>query len=1219
MRSNNDTRKKRFLALLLSALMVSSTAAFAACNADDDSSSSSSSSSTEEVTKADNAPIKNGGFETFDKKDGKNLIGTSVSSWTRSVNSAASGSALSSKSASGIIDTTAEAWEELTTTGLTDKKPEDLTEDEAKANWSKMTAADKLKYYEAWEDANDDDDKDVEDLEFYESFNIDSEDLPDCDNPLTHDYNPTITDVKDVENKNVLMIHNEYSNSTTVNKGTAQKYTSSSTITVKAGTSAKFSVWVKTADLQSPTEKDEDELPAVGNGAYISITHSVGSKSLDPLIIKNIDTSDIAVDAANNWGWEKYEFVLQGASFADTTFTIVLGLGQGGGTDTFEYVNGYAFFDDAVCETISNAAYETEASGLSAFTAASTAKQKTIDAYTNDDKKFALDFYGEFATSTNALASVSGEYTTEKGNTGEFTSIANPTGNLQTYQGLGFDTTYDVKQVFATPSAIETFATTNNNNLLKAIYTDHFKDNVLYKNVLTKADGSADVDAQKTLLLYSADGAAMTANAPTVYTVGAGKYLAISFFLKTSDMDGVTGAGITLKETTGTNKAAFENLDVSSATTVDINEETKDIYGGWQQCFFFVQNDTNDALSFTLSFNLGPKNIIGTTKASYTEGFAAFTGFKTKQMDEAEFNCISSGTYTKTVSLVGKDKASVGSTIFDSAAGVPTDAIKKGFADPKNYKGIYSNSEYLGGNGGAEINTNENAGLLSKEYVQLTDEDTGVTSENTAYSAILQKLGATGSYDAQNPYAVWDNVFGGTPYNVPTTQPLVIYNEGAQTHSYGFIGNSTSLTASSPTQISLLVKVGGNTSAKAYVHLISTEEDTFGEALSVSRNRTYWYNDDGDVCVEDPAKNDKSSNIALKLQENGLYKINPAWSGAGALTDAQKNSYYANLAAYERKSDGETVNLMMANGAVSYDYNESWRNDGNDGIAFYNYNETKNAAYAYSTNQTDENLVYDFSTLVDGSNNALVTPRYEAKTSEALSFEVGYTGDKWALVSFYIYMGDTAKSYRLEVWSGDREGLNPNPAGSFVAFNTLNYGSLTEENYNLLLDAQEKDLDVETNHYFKGVYSFYDTDSYLRYDATLDENDVGDSYTAYLSSKYSDKVTYLKYADTTTLEQGIFANYSVTETVETPTTNTDDDDDDGDDDDTTGTPTNVWLLASSIAIAAVLLLAVVSLIVRKLWARARRRRGVQTLVKTEKAKKEKKTKKSAKKNEDNQD
>lgn len=1219
MRSNNDTRKKRFLALLLSALMVSSTAAFAACGADDDDSSSSPSSSTEEVTKADNAPIKNGGFETFDKKDGKNLIGTSVSSWTRSVNSASSGSALSSKSASGIIDTTADAWKELTTTGLTNKKPEELTEEEAKANWSSMTAADKLKYYEAWEDANEDDEKDVDDLDFYEAFNIDSEDLPDCDNPLTHDYDPTITDAKDVTNKNVLMIHNEYSNSTTVNKGTAQKYTSSSTITVKAGTSAKFSVWVKTADLQSPTDKDEDELPAVGNGAYISITHSVGSKSLDPLVIKNIDTSDIPVNETNHWGWEKYEFVLQGASFADTTFTIVLGLGQGGGTDTFEYVNGYAFFDDAVCETISNADYETESSSLSAFTASSTAKQKTINAYTNDDKKFALDFYGEFQTSTNALASVVSEYTTEKGNTGEFTSIANPTGNLQTYQGLGFDTTYDVKQVFATPSAIETFATSENNKLLNAIYTDHFKNNVLYKNVLTKADGSADTDAQKTLLLYSADGAAMTANAPTVYTVGAGKYLALSFFLKTSDMDGVTGAGITLKETTGKNKVSFESLDVSSATTVDISETNKDIYGGWQQCFFFVKNETNDALSFTLSFNLGPKTIIGTSKSSYTEGFAAFTGFKTKAMDEAEYNCVSGGTYAKTVSLVGKDKASIGSTSFDSAAGVPTDAIKSGFADPKNYKGIYSNSEYLGGNGDAEINTNTNAGLLNMEYVQLTDEDTGITSENVAYTNILQKLGATGAYDAQNPYAVWNSVFGGTPYNVPTTQPLVIYNESAQTHSYGFIGNSTSLATKTPTQISLLVKVGGNTAAKAYVHLISTDADTFGEDLTVSRNLTYWYNDDGDVCVEDPAKNDKSSNIALKLQANGLYKINPAWSGATTLTDAQKNSYYANLAAYTKKSDGETINLMTEKGAVSYDYNESWRNDGNDGIAFYNYNETKNAAYAYSTNQTDENLVYDFSTLVDGSNNALVTPRYQAKTSESLSFEIGYTGNKWALVSFYIYTGDMAKNYRLEVWSGDREGTNPNPAGSFVAFNTLNYGSLTEENYNDLLGKQEDGLDAETNDYFKGAYSFYDTDSYLRYDSTLDENDVGDSYTDYISSKHTDKVAYLRYADTTTLEQGIFANYSVTETVEQPTIKTDDDDNDNNDDDTPTDPTNVWLLASSIAIAAVLLLAVVSLIVRKVLARVRRKRGVQVLMKTEKSKKEKKTKKSAKNNKNDND
>jgi hypothetical protein len=37
---------------------------------------------------------------------------------------------------------------------------------------------------------------------------------------------------------------------------------------------------------------------------------------------------------------------------------MVLGLGQTGGTDAWEYVEGYAFFDDVECEIISNEAYD---------------------------------------------------------------------------------------------------------------------------------------------------------------------------------------------------------------------------------------------------------------------------------------------------------------------------------------------------------------------------------------------------------------------------------------------------------------------------------------------------------------------------------------------------------------------------------------------------------------------------------------------------------------------------------------------------------------------------------------------------------------------------------------------------------------------------------------------------------------------------------------------
>ena len=161
MRTNNSNGKKKFLALLLSVMMVSSgAAAFASCTDGDSTDSSSSSSSTENSTPKDTGLITNAGFETFDTNDGLNLIGTSTTGWTRSVNSATSGSAVSSKSASGIINTAAADWDNLTTSKLADLNAAELTEAQAKSNWSKMTAKDKLEYREAWEDENDDDDDD---------------------------------------------------------------------------------------------------------------------------------------------------------------------------------------------------------------------------------------------------------------------------------------------------------------------------------------------------------------------------------------------------------------------------------------------------------------------------------------------------------------------------------------------------------------------------------------------------------------------------------------------------------------------------------------------------------------------------------------------------------------------------------------------------------------------------------------------------------------------------------------------------------------------------------------------------------------------------------------------------------------------------------------------------------------------------------------------------
>jgi hypothetical protein len=134
MKKKTNSRKNKLLALFLSLMMATSTlAAFASCT-DGDSSSSSSSSDEEqtEETVKDEGIITNADFETFNNNKGLNPIVTSVTGWTRSVNSATSGTALSSKAASGIIDTQDEAWADLTTSKL-DKAASALSEDEAKA------------------------------------------------------------------------------------------------------------------------------------------------------------------------------------------------------------------------------------------------------------------------------------------------------------------------------------------------------------------------------------------------------------------------------------------------------------------------------------------------------------------------------------------------------------------------------------------------------------------------------------------------------------------------------------------------------------------------------------------------------------------------------------------------------------------------------------------------------------------------------------------------------------------------------------------------------------------------------------------------------------------------------------------------------------------------------------------------------------------------------
>ena len=331
MKKSYNKSKKNLLALLLSVFMVTSCAAVASCGS---SSATDTSSSTEEDNSTsvnDTGLIKNANFKTADTKDGLNPLVTSVTGWgSASTDSAGGYSAPSSQSKSGILDTSKDAWNKL----IRSDKNVEISVEEAKKQWENFSVGDKLAYYEYWKEQNPDNKSKIatELEEFYEAFNIDGEDIPSI-NPGTHYAENEKEDGED-HDTNVLMIHNENPaiSSTSTNKtiGSAQKFTSTSTVTVPAGAAAEFSVWVKTADLKASSSSGASQ-EAIAKGAYIRVTHSVGGKSLDAFEVKNINTENLNPNGENN-GWVQYSFYLTASSYTDTTFNIVLGLGQGTGS-----------------------------------------------------------------------------------------------------------------------------------------------------------------------------------------------------------------------------------------------------------------------------------------------------------------------------------------------------------------------------------------------------------------------------------------------------------------------------------------------------------------------------------------------------------------------------------------------------------------------------------------------------------------------------------------------------------------------------------------------------------------------------------------------------------------------------------------------------------------------------------------------------------------------
>ena len=1174
---NGKWKKRTLTALSLALATTLSFGIFSACATNPDDGDDDTES---KVAPTDTQIIKNGNFEFYSDKlvdpddngkplDKHNIIST-PDSW-----SFTSGSP-SSNTQSGVIDT--KDWDYFTKTGgysfktFTKGEGDDAKEvttfetiAEAYANWenANVSAYDRLKFLDLFDDEIDDLSASSAEAKMFKkySYSIDFEDVEKLNEEVKLGTSGNLFELHegatndDANNTSVLMIHNQRTADDGV-RGTAQYYTSSTTVTLSAGTAAEVSVWVRTDALY---HYKDTELTQRG-GAYIGVTNTVGGTTLDQMQIYNIHTDG---------QWQKYTLYVRASNFATSTFRIVLGLGQGSSDDKYFAVDGYAFFDDVTCKLISHDAYD---KAIRNDDGEGDLKEGVKECTVNSlkaEKQFDSDIYpyGSFKTFALDLYAVSKDNEADVAELLENSSVdlTAETSGSNTYTSEKIDPS--LGKITDNVAELTTFGGIKNssNKYLKNIYTNDFENKFPFGG-----------DDSRVLMLMSANGAAYTAKLQknessenSLFTLAPDSRLLISFFIKTSKIQsGLSGAGAAVVD--GENKTYITPFDSTTLAAVDIDsksddESLKDIYKGWTQCFFFIENDTETEKTFSLELTYGPTTIVGTNRFSYGEGYAAFTGFEVRPLTKTEYGYASTGDRAKKVSLTGEVEET---RKFDSVSATAEEDLKVGPALPANFRGVLGGSDFVQQNEQSVPNVKPEkvyAGLLSSKYAEnyfKGSEEWKTTLEATT--------GGAATYDEW-----WTKLFGSS------RQPLVIVN--GESAAFGYYAESETVSTSSYRRISMRIKASEG--AKVNLYLIDSTAEKTGTLLSPDLPKyTYWYDDEGNIVNED-------GDILYRLQSNGLYQ-----------KAEDDGKLYANLSNFDTDDDG---NLITKDGTIAYFYNAVDKQ-------FYAYRDedAKTGNYTYRTAVTNlpaEDLHYDYS-------NA-------SKIPEA-HIEVTGTGE-WTTVNFYLHTGNTEKTYRLEVWSGSRDGKTKNDAGSYVFFDNYssadassNFTTLRDEAVQAKKNKLNENKEMGSKDYlgrndplpeeYAGYYTFtfFDSADYLRYDETTDEDGLGDPYYSYLQSSNEEQLVWLRYHEEAQKGQSardsFYLDYSASDvTVEREYPAQDGTDTDTDHTHDTGDESmNIWLLIASGSLAVVLLFAIGAVIVRRIL----KNRNKRTKIKAQKDK-----------------
>lgn len=1164
------------LALLTGVCLVTA----AGCGGSGSSSDEDDSSSS--VSKTDTQVLKNGNFEFFDDNDGVYLIST-PDSWSKSTSGTAS------DAMSGIIGTHKAAWDKLTAEGLEDDldaNDELDSDDDNKIDYNGMTGVDVM--YKNSHASEDDED--------YRTY---------IDNPFTHDLKWTydeesgrtsyvdgngdaVTLYEDEDGKlytdedlteekgtNVLMIHNYVEDNY---RGTESYYSASTTLTLEAHTAAEISVWVKTSNLFYGNNSGERTAVDQNRGAYIKVSQTVGGISLDNFVIRNINTEQLGI--TDNNGWAQYTVYVNACDFATTTLTLTLGLGE----NSVYTAEGYAFFDD-----VTYTKYKDVDSLLSANEGLDLGETSTIPSCNllsdENEKNFRTDkvtieseetkvfdnysdhfkYYIDLALMDEKTALSASKLTVAAGLTVDEDGFVSSTGTMKTngfnalsatgntflpesFSGGGIDVSKDViASVTATSNGLDASAFGD--------YADILSEALANATTLPEAGDSEDV-----IVMLSAKGAAYTTEltSSSHFTVGAESYKVLSFWIKTSEMNGQSGATVTVEDVDDKDNSSNFTIDSTTVSATSIGNKSdgtylEDIYDGWVQCFVLVANeDENDSHQFKITLNFGNTTIKGTSASSYYGGWVAVTDINCISItDEDVFGYLGSGSYIASLTFSEDDENTSG--YFDSEyAGGYT--VQSGIARPSSYNGVNGgsavvSSEVVSATGEYDKkNANAYAGLINKNY--FGDYQTNAQNQTDYW---LNKVSNSTSL-------TWNDFAGAT-----SVQPLVVVNtertiaNESAIYNYGFIGSTLTVSADDFKAVSVKVKV--STGAVANIYLV--DPDTNLPLTFETPSYTFWYDSRGNVLFgEEPEKatdQQKKENIAYTYRESdGLYE--------------RDGKLYANIYALNYKYYDESADYYDGNGnPVSFENLDSSKpyyadaaktsyakhylvTDGGDRV--YSYvagSGTEDPIYNYFVgNKIDTSYeIHGFDLHLEG-----LTLRYDNSAYEATpyQFTVTDTQGEWVTVRFIIRTGSESKSYRLELWSGERDQTTSNlTQGSYVLFDYCTEMSLSDEDtYNKQLSYYESKIiedyltqveSVPDNNkniaYFEGLglesslydyvakyytYSLYDSSAYIPFnESTADGDETG---YAYNYGDYSEALAFLKVTDTENGEMRIYADYT---------------------------------------------------------------------------------------------